>query len=136
MSDEPIGPRFLAVEDVLRIHERQVHKHGGSAGLRDLNPLDAAIAMPRQSFAGELLHPDLPTQAAAYHFHLTRNHPFIDGNKRTALASAIAFVLLNGFRLNATNGEAYDITIALAAGNLEKPALINWWNNHIALAVA
>lgn len=131
MTGGAFEPRFLGTKNAMRIHERQIAKFGGSAGLRDHNLLDAALAMPRQSFGGALLHPDLPAMAAAYHFHLAKNHPFIDGNKRVALAAAIAFVHLNGHRLDASNDEAYDITIALASGQLDKAALTQWWAKRI-----
>lgn len=78
--------KFPLLDDVLRIHDRQIEVFGGSTGVRDLGLLESALAQPQATFGGELLHPTLPEQAAAYLYHLAKNHPFIDGNKRTAFA--------------------------------------------------
>lgn len=123
--------RFLSTEDVMHLHARSIRKFGGSEGLRDPNLLDAAVSMPRQSFGGEFLHPDLASMTAAYHFHLAQNPPFIDGNKRIALAAAVTFLRVNNHRLNATNDEAYDITIRVATGDINKGELTNWWRERI-----
>lgn len=71
--------RFLSVDDVNRLHELTVANHGGSPGIRDSGLLDAAVAMPMQSFGGEYLHPDIPAMAAAYHFHICQAHAYVDG---------------------------------------------------------
>ena len=73
---------FLSVAEVLRIHRRIIADFGGEDGLRDRGLLESAVAMPHAMFDGAFLHPDLATMAAAYHFHLCANHPFVDGNKR------------------------------------------------------
>lgn len=82
MSVEPI---FLDVDEVLEIHASQLEVHGGSAGVRDRGLLESAVAQPRSSFGGDLAHESLFEMAAACLFRLVRNHPFIDGNKRTGL---------------------------------------------------
>src|SRR5205807_4774635 len=79
-------PRFLVLEEVLRIHAHQIEQYGGSFGVRDAGLLLSAVAAPQASFAGGFLHGTPFEMAAAYLFHLARNHPFLDGNKRTALA--------------------------------------------------
>lgn len=79
-------PNFINSELVLKIHERQISKFGGSLGIRDQNLLESALAQPKATFGGQLLHSTIYEQAAAYLFHLTMNYPFIDGNKRTAFA--------------------------------------------------
>ena len=89
-------PSFLTLADVIRIHVDQIERYGGLAGIRDLGLLQSALAMPGASYGGEWLHRDLFEMAAAYAFHLSQNHPFVDGNKRTALASALVFLEPNG----------------------------------------
>ncbi len=88
-------PVFLTLDDVLGIHADQIRVYGGASGLRDLELLRSAIAMPETTFDGEYLHPSAFEMAAAYLFHLVRNHPFVDGNKRTALMCAFVFLGLN-----------------------------------------
>jgi death-on-curing protein len=89
-------PDFLTLDEVLGIHADQVRSYGGSAGLRDLELLRSAIAMPETTFDGEYLHPSVFEMAAAYLFHLARNHPFVDGNRRTAIMCALVFLGFNG----------------------------------------
>ncbi|BAZ14609.1 death-on-curing family protein [Calothrix sp. NIES-4071] len=84
-------PRFLLYSQVLIIHQRQIERFGGSDGVRDEGLLESALAQPQTTFGGELLHPTIVEQAAAYLFHLSMNHPFIDGNKRTAFAVMLTF---------------------------------------------
>ena len=76
-------PDFLSVDEVLCLHEVQLSRYGGGSGLRDPGALESAVAMPRASFEGDLLHSDLFAMAAAYAFHIAQNQPFVDGNKRT-----------------------------------------------------
>ncbi len=78
------APRFLSIDDVLALHERQIERYGGGAGIRDLGLLQSAVALASASFDGAWLHASLEEMAAAYLFHLAQNHPFVDGNKRTA----------------------------------------------------
>lgn len=86
------GVTFLTVDEVLELHLEQIELFGGSAGARDLNLLESAVAQPSQQFGGEYLHEDVPAMAAAYLFHIVSNHPFIDGNKRTGTDAAIVFL--------------------------------------------
>jgi death-on-curing protein len=107
-------PEFLTLDEVLGIHADQIRVYGGAGGLRDLRLLRSAIAMPEMTFDDEYLHPSVFEMAAAYLFHLTRNHPFIDGNKRAALACALVFLGLNGQRLHADPDELYSLTDGVA----------------------
>lgn len=107
----------------MRLHARQIERFGGTAGVRDAGLLDSALAQPQATFGGELLHPTLAEQAAAYLYHLSRNHPFVDGNKRTAFAVMDTFLRLNGKRLLLTNDDAYDLVMQVAQGQIEKAAL-------------
>jgi death-on-curing protein len=84
-------PIFLTLDEVLEIHEQQIELYGGSHGVRDMNLLESALGVPQATFGGEYLHPTVGAMAAAYLFHITQNHPFFDGNKRTGANAAITF---------------------------------------------
>lgn len=113
-------PEFLTVEDVLKIHRLQCERYGGSARLRDEGLLDSAIAQPQATFDGEFVHPDLFVMAAAYLFHLVKNHAFMDGNKRTGLLSALVFLDINGVLITRGSDQLYDLTMAVADGLVGK----------------
>jgi death on curing protein len=117
---------FLSVDDVLLLHTDTIDIDGGSHGVRDHGLLDAAVAMPRQQFGGEYLHEDLPAMAAAYMFHIAQNHPFIDGNKRAAVMSALAFLNVNGIKELLDSKDLESITLQVAAGKLGKDVLTKW----------
>ncbi|PKB84228.1 MAG: death-on-curing protein [SAR202 cluster bacterium Io17-Chloro-G9] len=116
-------PKFLSPADVLLIHVDQIERYEGLAGIRDQGLLQTALAMPEASFGGELLHRDLYEMAAAYPFHICQNHPFVDGNKRTGLASALVFLELNGISIDDPEGVLYQAMMDVASGSLEKLAL-------------
>lgn len=128
---DPAHIHFLSTSDVIAIHADTIAHEGGAIGLRGPGGLDAAVAMPRQSFFGQLIHPDLASMAAAYHFHIAKNHPFIDGNKRASVSGALVFLAANGHGCSASNKELHDITIALASSKLDKAALTRWWAERI-----
>jgi death on curing protein len=113
-------PAFLTTDEILAIHADQIARYGGAGELRDVALLESALAMPQASFDGELLHPTLEEMAAAYLFHLVKNHPFVDGNKRTGLMAAIAFLGLNGRRLVAEPGALGDLVLGVAEGQRSK----------------
>jgi death-on-curing protein len=113
----------VAVDDVVELHAVQLARYGGAVGLRDRALLESAVAQPMASFGGEWLHPDLWTMAAAYLFHLVHNHPFVDGNKRTGLLTALVFLALNGIVIDQATPALYDLTVAVAEGRLDKPAI-------------
>jgi len=94
-----VEPLFLSLEEVLEIHRQQIDRYGGASGVRDLSLLESAIAQPQASFSNEFLHASIPAMAAAYLFHICRNHPFVDGNKRVAASAAITFLTI-GNRLS------------------------------------
>jgi len=112
--------KFLSIEQVLKLHARAIACHGGCEGVRDHGALDAAVAMPKATFGGELLHGTVPEGAAAYLFHLCQNHPFLDGNKRVAWASANTFLRVNGHVCHLPNDEVYGMVLDVAAGKLDK----------------
>ncbi len=113
-------PVFLDVEDVLLIHEEQLARYGGSAGVRDAGLLDSAVAMPRATAGGTFAHEGVFAMAAAYAFHIAQNQPFVDGNKRTGLLAAIVFLDLNGVVIADPQGRLYDAMIAIAERRLDK----------------
>jgi death-on-curing protein len=117
---------------VLAVHLRQLAEHGGGEGVRDEGLLQSALARPQNLLAYSAPPPDLAGLAAAYAYGIARNHPFVDGNKRTALIVARLFLLLNGMDLVATQEEKYSTFLALAAGELSEENLANWVRTHLA----
>jgi death-on-curing protein len=111
---------FFTLDEVLAIHADQVHRYGGAPGIRDRGLLESALAMPEAEYAGEALHATLHEKAAAYLFHIARNHPFVDGNKRAGLAVALAFLEMNGVRVEATDDALVDLVLGVAKGQRSK----------------
>ncbi|MGP7796460.1 type II toxin-antitoxin system death-on-curing family toxin [Sphingomonas sp. CLY1604] len=121
---------WVDIEVALAAHDEQLAEHGGAAGLRDRSMLESALARPLNLLAyGE---PDVADLAASYAFGIARNHPFVDGNKRTALVVSETFLLLNGYVLNASNVELVVTFLALAAGDMDTEALAAWFRAHVA----
>jgi death on curing protein len=122
---------WIWVEPAVAIaaHEEQLAEHGGAAGIRDLNMLESAMARPLNLVAyGE---PDAAELAAAYAFEIARNHPFVDGNKRTAAVVSETFLVLNGLRLSCDDVELVTTFLALAAGELSVEQLSAWFRANI-----
>jgi death on curing protein len=115
-----MSPDFLTLEDVLGIHPQQLARYGGGQGVREPGLLESALAQPQASFGGEYVHQDLWEMAAAYLFHVVSNHPFVDGNKRVGLLSALVFLELNGISLTQGSEALYELTMAVAAGQETK----------------
>jgi len=113
-------PLFLDIGRVLRTHRSLIERYGGEEGVRDVGLLHSAIAMPQASFGGEFPHKDLFEMAAAYLYHIVQNHPFVDGNKRTAAASAIIFLVMNGVEIEADEEGLVALTLAVARGEVRK----------------
>ncbi len=111
---------FLLMEDICHIHANQLACYGGSDGQREPGLLASAIAQPQATFDGEYLHKFPFEMAAAYLFHIVQNHPFIDGNKRTGAAAALAFLDFNEIEIEPPSGAIYDITMAVATGQAGK----------------
>jgi death-on-curing protein len=108
------------MSEVLLILQDQIRQYGGSYGARDPALLSSAMAMPMAMYEGKLLHAELADQAAAYAFHLCQNHPFLDGNKRTALAAALVFLDLNGIEINDPKEMLYELMMQVAEGKRSK----------------
>jgi death-on-curing protein len=108
---------------VLSIHARQIERFGGTPGVRDEGLLESALAQPQATFGGQFLHGTMSEQAAAYLYQIAMNHPFIDGNKRTAFAVMDTFLRLNGCALNLTDDGVYDLVMRVARGTMTKEEL-------------
>jgi death-on-curing protein len=118
--------RFLPETVVLAIHEDLIRLYGGVYGVRDAAALNAAIHMPQAQFEGQFLHPTIFHMAAAYGFHLCQNHPFFDGNKRTAGMAMFTFLRLNGLIPGASEVEYYNTMMSIATGQVNKDQLTAW----------
>jgi len=122
--------KWLLINAVVAMHQRQIAEHGGSDGVRDLGLLESALPRPENIAAYEP-EADIARLTAAYAFGIAKNHPFIDGNKRTALVAMRTFLRLNGFNLNATPTDKYLTIITLAEGSLSEEALIDWLRERV-----
>jgi death on curing protein len=125
-----LEPDFLSLQDVLRIHADQVERYGGSQGVRDWSLLHSAIAAPQSGSMEGYFHADLFEMAAAYTFHLIKNHPFIDGNKRVGAVSAVVFFELNGIELRAEVNEFEKVMWRVAEGNCTKSELSEFYRRN------
>jgi len=122
--------KFLTLSEVLLILDDQIKNYGGKYGIRDINLLSSAVYMPESSFEGKYLHETIPAMAAAYAFHICQNHPFIDGNKRTALASSLVFLDINGYELNCKNETLYNKIMGVAKSETKKEELIKFYEKY------
>ena len=122
---------FLTLEDVMALHDELIQRYGGSKGLRDAGLLEAALALPQAGFGGHYFHEYPHEMGAAYLFHIVRNHAFIDGNKRVALACAILFFKINRVPYSITEEEVVELTLAAANGQIDKGAVAEFFNKHM-----
>jgi death on curing protein len=122
--------RFIPEEIVRIIHQDQIRRYGGKIGLRDRNLLASALAQTKMTIGGKYLHRTIFDKAAAYGFHVCRNHPFVDGNKRVAFILMLIFLDVNGWNLTASEEEAYSAMMTLADGKLTKVQLASWLREH------
>ncbi len=125
---------YLTLEEVYLLHERLIQLTGGSGGLRDPGLLESAVARPKASFDGEELTPDLWTKAAALMQSLIKNHPFVDGNKRTAVTATAIFLELNHHRLTASNDEVLRFAVQMAGEQAELEEIAAWPEAHSSMA--
>jgi death-on-curing protein len=120
-------PLFLSLDEVRQLHAYQIEQFGGDDAILDLDKLESALAQPRQGFGGQYVHVGLPAMAAAYAFHICQNHPFADGNKRTAAHSAIVFLALNGYEVELPTDEAEHLILGVARGEASKQDLADFF---------
>lgn len=111
---------FLSLVEVLEIHQDQVGRYGGASGIRDIELLKSALGMPSATYGGQFLHTDIFEITAAYLFHLVKNHPFVDGNKRTGAVAALVFLALNNFDFDAPEDDFAEMVLAVVRGDLDK----------------
>jgi death-on-curing protein len=111
---------FLTLAEAIEIHKNQIDLYGGESGLRDYNLLSSAIYFPQSTFDNQLLHKSLFDMAAAYIYHISENHPFIDGNKRTALVCGLVFLDFNGIEIDDPHGQLYKMMMKVASGKSNK----------------
>lgn len=128
--------RYLDLDSALELHRRSLASYGGLPGIRDQGGLESALAQAQAGFGGEEFHPTVFDKAAAYLYHLAKNHPFLDGNKRVAAASALVFLAMNGYRLppEANQGPLYDLTIRVATGQADKADIAAFFESYFKLA--
>jgi death on curing protein len=124
-----IEPVWLDAKDALAIHDRQLAEHGGATGVRDIGMLDSALARPvnRWNYGDD----DPAELAASYAFGVARNHPFVDGNKRTAWVLSRLFLAINSYELSFEKVNATQTMIALAAGELSEEEMTDWFRIHL-----
>ncbi len=121
--------RWIGIDTVLTVHREQIAEHGGTDGIRDRALLESALAKPQNALAyGD---PTIAALAAAYAYGIARNHPFVDGNKRSAAVVSETFLMLNGWSLEASDAQLVAAFLALAAGELEEAELADWFSEHI-----
>lgn len=118
--------RWLTLAEVLELQRRLIDTSGGLHGVRDLGLLEAALAQPRQTFAGQDLYPSLVEKAACLGFSLIQNHAFLDGNKRIGHAALEVTLVLNGYELNASVEESEAVVLAVASGQMKRESFTLW----------
>lgn len=118
--------RYLALGEVVRLHQMLIEQSGGATGIRDLGVLDSALAQPKATFDGQDLHPSLVDKAAALCTSLVQNHPFVDGNKRIGHAAMATFLMLNGVEIAANTNDQERLILDLASGRLRREDLAVW----------
>ncbi len=125
-------PLWMVAVDAVIAHDLSIAAHGGSMGVRDTGLLESALARAKNIWAYAESAPSLPVLAAAYAFGISQNHPFIDGNKRTALLVSFAFLDANGLEVTASQEDAYLTILGLAAGEITEAELALWFAEHTA----
>ena len=124
--------RFIPKEIVLTIHADLLQRYGGEPGLRDIGLLESALAQPKMTFGGKHVHKTLFEKTAAYGFHVCKNHPFVDGNKRVAFVLMDIFLQKNGWEIVSPEEEGYRMIMNLASGKMTKAQLSTWLKEHSA----
>lgn len=118
--------RYLYPKQVLYLHQEVMERSGGSAGVRDQGLLESAVYRPQASFGGEDLYPDLFSKAAALGHSIIKNHPFVDGNKRTGFEAMRLLLRLNGYDIQASLNAKFNFVLAIAEGELKEQAIADW----------
>ena len=122
-----IEPVFLGLNEVIEIHDDQIKRYGGHAGIRDIDLLKSANALPPAGFGGDYLHTDIYEMAAAYLFHIVLNHPFLDGNKRTGAVASVVFLMMNGIKVNADEDSFERMVLSTAEEKIDKATIARFF---------
>lgn len=125
-------PVWIIDDVVLAVHRRQLAEHGGGDGVRDTSLLESALGKPKNLYHYSDPKPDLAAMAAAYAYGICKNHPFVDGNKRTAFVICQLFLKLNGAELTASQAEKYETFLNLAAGKITEQELVDWITKNLS----
>lgn len=130
MNDFQADWVWLDAQVLLAVHDAQLAEHGGISGVRDIGLFESAVSRPQHMASYDV--PDAAALAAAYGYGIARNHPFLDGNKRTAFVAMELFLMLNGHVLNANDVDCVMTMLAVAAGDIDEAAFADWIRKHIA----
>jgi death-on-curing protein len=122
--------KYLTAEQILFIHSRIIDETGGTHGIRDIGLLQSAVERPKAFFKGKHLYPDIFHKTAAFMESLVKNHPFLDGNKRTSLISAGVFLQMNGFVLEVSQKDIVRFTLRVSQGKTTLPDIAEWFKVH------
>ena len=122
--------KYIALDEVIAIHDNMISLYGGSHGIRDLGLVESAISRPKATFGGKDLYPDIFAKAAALFHSLMFNHAFIDGNKRTTISTTARFLSLNGFELDVSEQEFIDFPLKVENNHLSFEDIASWLKNH------
>jgi death-on-curing protein len=125
-----VQPTFLSLAEVLAIHRDQIERYGGEPGVRSFDLLRSALGVPEAGVREGYLHSDFIEMAAAYLFHIVRDHPFVDGNKRVGAMSAYVFLALNGVELRAPEEAFESLVMGVASGDTKKSAVAEFLRTH------
>jgi len=125
-----MDPLFLTLAEVLHIQQREIEAHGGGPGVLNRGLLESAVAQPAAAFGGQFAHADLAEMAAAYLFHLAKNHCFVDGNKRVAALSAVVFLALNGVDFDVPPNDYFYLAYGVASGTVDKADAADFFRKH------
>lgn len=123
--------RYLAFAEVLELHRQVMEQSGGAGGILDLTALESALAQPRMTFDAEELYPSMEEKASALGFSVIKNHPFVDGNKRTGHAAMETFLVLNGYEIRASVDEQEHVILRVAAGDMTREEFTAWLRGHV-----
>jgi len=125
-----VKTKYIALDEVIAIHDNMISLYGGSHGIRDLGLVESAISRPKATFGGKDLYPDIFAKAAALFHSLMFNHAFIDGNKRTTISTTARFLSLNGFELDVSEQEFIDFPLKVENNHLSFEDIASWLKNH------
>ena len=124
--------RYLTLSETMELYRLVMAQSGGAVGILNLDALESALAQPRMTFGGKELYPSIAEKASALGFSLIKNHPFVDGNKRTGHAAMETFLVLNGYEIKALVDEEESVILKVASNEMDREAFTGWLRAHIA----